>query len=209
MPTKPKATSKTNSRLELAKAINGITTKQDAFIKAVDSFKDLTKESLEELNLKIESKQTEFDQLEQKYNTILKQKKIETDQELQEYKYEAAKTILKERSETPIAAEELKSMKTELESLKKDRAEELAALVEQEKKRGADALKAALNNNNLTHKAEIAEMKATVDQQRKEIESLHKTVENMKEEIAAQRQLTKEVAQASRQAPITQQIGKQ
>ena len=60
----------------------------------------------------------------------------------------------------------------------------------------------------LTHKANNATLQTQVEQQKKEILVLQQTIEGMKAEIREQRELTKEVAQASSKAQITQSIGK-
>ena len=52
----------------------------------------------------------------------------------------------------------------------------------------------------LTHKAETAELIAQNKQHIREIEILNSTISNMKSEIAEQRNLTKEVAQAQANA---------
>jgi hypothetical protein len=51
-------------------------------------------------------------------------------------------------------------------------------------------------------------MKAQFNQQNKEIEMLNRTIETLKHEIAEQRLLTKEIAQAGSKSQITQTIGK-
>lgn len=62
--------------------------------------------------------------------------------------------------------------------------------------------------SDLIHKANNAEIKAQVEQQKREIEVLHNTIDNLKNELAEQRALTKEVAQASSRSQITQKFGK-
>lgn len=63
-------------------------------------------------------------------------------------------------------------------------------------------MKIALNNAQLTHKDEIAELGASVKQQEKEIINLNETIHNLRHELSEQRKLTKEVAEAGKQAPI-------
>lgn len=60
----------------------------------------------------------------------------------------------------------------------------------------------------LTHKANNAQLVAQVEQQKKEISVLNSTIENLKNEIKEQRELTKQVAMASSKSQITQTIGK-
>ena len=147
-------------------------------------------------------------ELEEKVKIDKKNKQIETDQLLAEYKYDGALKILDERSEVPILKSELESIQKRLDDMSKDRTEEIKKCVEEESKKGKDGLKAAINNATLTHKAETATLNATVEQQKKEIMTFEKSIANMQNEIAEQRKLTMQVAQASRAAPITQTIGK-
>ena len=78
----------------------------------------------------------------------------------------------------------------------------------EENKKYAAQMKTELSTMELTHKANNASLQAQVEQQKKEIQMLQQTIESMKVEIKEQRELTKEVAQASSKAQITQTIGK-
>ena len=79
--------------------------------------------------------------------------------------------------------------------------------LEESKKYNAQ-LKNETSTLELTHKANNATLQAQVEQQKKEIIVLQQTIDSMKGEIREQRELTKEVAQASSKAQITQSIGK-
>jgi hypothetical protein len=120
-----------------------------------------------------------------------------------EYKYKGACYILKEHGEEPISMHKLKNMKSELEELMKDRAEEIEAIKKKERESAEMSKNMAIRNQDLSHKAETAELNATVNQQKKEIQTLQNTIDNLRSELAEQRKLTKEVAEAGRQAPIT------
>lgn len=79
--------------------------------------------------------------------------------------------------------------------------------LEETKKYNAQ-LKSETTTIELTHKANNAVLQAQVEQQKKEIIVLQQTIDSLKAEIREQRELTKEVAQASSKAQITQTIGK-
>ncbi len=209
MKKKVDTSSRTNPRLEFSKAINSLTTKQDAFVKAIEALEQFKKEELVKFDLELEAKQDELKLLDEEFKHKLKNKQIECDQQFAEYSYKAAMELLKERDESSISNSELQRMREELSHLRGDVAKKISDATESEKVESKRALSAAIGNANLTHKAETAVLTATVDQQKKEILNLTQTIENLKKEVAAQRDLTKEVAMASRQAPITQQIGKQ
>jgi hypothetical protein len=192
-----------SERLELATAISNLTSKQDAFIKAIDVLENFKAETLTSLDLQIDAKKLELNALSEDYKHQMKSGEIETDQYLAEYKYNGALEVLKKSNEIPIGISELNSLRTELEKLREDRSEELEALKKKERERSAKELNAVLNNSQLKHKAEIATLTASVDQQKKEISTLQSTIQNLQHELAEQRKLTKDVAEASRQGAVT------
>jgi hypothetical protein len=196
-------TIKKSERLQLATAISNITAKQDAFIKAVEAMEYFKGETLTELDLEIASKKIELDNLADDYKKQIKDGQIETDQYLAEHKYDGAVNILKEINEVPIKSSELQKMRDTLTTLSQERDQEITDLKKKERDRGDKAMHAALNNMTLKHKAEIAELTASVNQQKKEIITLEATIKNLQNELAEQRKLTKDVAEAGRQAPIT------
>lgn len=200
--------SRSNPRLELAKALNTLSDRQDAFTKAISALEQFKKDELVRFDLELDAKQEELKQLEEEFQHKLKNKQIETDQQIAEYKYTAALNILRERNETTIVTTELEKMKEELNHLRSDLSKRITEAVEAERADSKRAISSAISNASLNHKAETAVLTATVDQQKKEIATLQATINNLKEEVAAQRALTKEVAMASKAAPITQQIGK-
>lgn len=200
--TKQRANQK-SERLELATAISNLTSKQDAFIKAIDILENFKTETLTSLDLQIDAKKLELNALSEDYKHQMRSGEIETDQYLAEYKYNGALEVLKKSDEVPISISELNMTRTELETLRQDRSEELETLKKKERERSAKELNAVLNNSQLKHKAEIAGLTASVDQQKKEISTLEKTIQNLQHELAEQRKLTKDVAEASRQGAIT------
>lgn len=186
-------------RLELAKAISNLTTKEDAFMKAVDALQNFKEDGLKRLELDMESRKLDLEELKQNIEHIKKNGQIEVDQFIKEYKYDGARKILDDRDEIPIEMDELTRMNDELKKLKMDRSEEMDDIKNKQKDKAKKALTCALNNSELKHKAEIAELKAQNNMSKHEITTLQKTIENLRDEIAEQRKLTKEVAEASRQ----------
>jgi len=99
-------------------------------------------------------------------------------------------------------------LQSELAQLHQGREEEMEKIKNEERANAKIALNSAVKNCQLEHKAETAQLKAVSEQQQKEIKSLETTIKNMQAEIAAQRQLTKEVAEAGKQGSIQQTFGK-
>ena len=192
-----------NPRLELAKAINAITQKMDGFEKAAEALKAHTKDTLVDFDMQIQAKNEELNRLTEEMEHAKKRGKTETELFLQEFRYEGAKKIVGDRHETPVPVTEYEQMKQTIARLTADRDKEIEAATKAEKDRSRSALEQALKMQELSHKAQTADLTATTNQQLKEIESLKQTIANLKEEVGAQRKLTEAVANASRQAPIT------
>lgn len=106
-----------------------------------------------------------------------------------------------------ILNREQKSLK-DYEDLKKTFDKQCDTIRNEEIKKYSAQLKAESNTMELTHRANNAQLQAQVEQQKREILMLSQTIESLKAEIREQRDLTREVAQASSKAQITQTIGK-
>ena len=92
--------------------------------------------------------------------------------------------------------------------LKKTFDKQCNQIKEDEKVKYQNQLKSDTLTMDLTHKANNAKLVAQVEQQQKEIAVLNSTIENLKSEMKEQRELTKQVAQASSKSQINQTIGK-
>lgn len=197
------ATKNQSERLELAKAISNISAKQESFVKAVDTLEKYKNEILVTLDLEIETKKKELEDLKESYERLQKDGQIDTNQFLREYRYKGAIEILEDSGEVPIKENKLEKMEAEIEELRGDRTEEMETIRKEERSQAKKNMELAIRNCELTHKAESAELNAEVKQQSNEIKNLRDTIENLKFELAEQRKLTKDVAESSRAAPIT------
>lgn len=92
--------------------------------------------------------------------------------------------------------------------LKKNFDKQCAQAREEERIKCQSKLENDTKTMELTHKANNAQLLAQVEQQKKEILVLNSTIENLKNELKEQRELTKQVAMASSKGQITQTIGK-
>lgn len=204
-----RAKSVKSERLTLAEAISSLVAKEEAFLKSVEDLKKFKADALSKLDLEIETKKTELQTLADEFKKTQKDKEIKIAQFLAEFQRKGAIEILEESQEVPIKAETLTKLKEKLETLQQDQTKELEKIKAEERASAKIALNAAIKTCELQHKAETAQLKAITEQQQKEIKTLEKTIESMKTEIAAQRQLTKEVAEAGKQGNIHQSFGKQ
>lgn len=167
----------------------------------------------QDLNKKLE---TEFVDKNKQLNNDHKNNQIEVKQKLSEYKIKACDDIAKEFNMILIKNEDHKMLlnnvqkaNQELDEIKKSLNDQCAAIKSEERSRYQAILKSELSTLELNHKANVAELKAQVEQQKKEIDVLQKTIDNLKHEIAEQRTLTKEVAIASSKSQINQKFGKE
>jgi hypothetical protein len=197
-----------SDRLILSKNLQNLLTKQEGFIKAVEQLKDFSNESIINLDLEIESKNTELKELTKRFKNEETDGKIQCDQNIQKYKYDAAIAILGEKNEIAIDKSNYDNLKSELSILKLKDKTEIDKLLKKERETGDRKLKYALDNCLLKHKAEHAELTAAVKQRDNQIITLQNSIENLKIEIAAQRELTKSVAEAGKQGQISQTFGK-
>lgn len=176
----------------------------------------------EELNNDLENKyKMKQQQLENEYHNKFtqlandyKNKQIEIKHQLNEFKEEGCNEIAEELNMTLVKNDEYEKLVSEaeqaeskLESLREELEEKHTNEMKKERELHTKQLQQERNMSELNHKAQTAELTAQANQQKKEIDMLLKTIENMKFEIAEQRTLTKEVAVASSKAQITQKIG--
>lgn len=196
-----------SDRLQLAQAINNLVVRGESFANALDELSNFSKERLVELDLKIEAKKSEFIDLTNKLENQFKDTEIKLRQSLQENKLVAAKEVLSTLDMTTITNAEYSNITTELAQLKSTFTSSIEKAVKEEQDKAKATLSQVLTNKELAHAAEIATLKATTDQQIKEINVLKETIKNLKEEIAEQRTLTKEVAIAGSKGAIQQSFG--
>lgn len=194
--------------LAFAKAVTKLGQKQDEFVNVFNEFKDLKAETLTEIQLELKTKRDELDNLDKEYEVKKKDLEIKLDQEIKEASYDKAVEILKEHSEIAVDEDEYNELTEQVETVRTELEEEMENKVTEEKEKAQKDLKQALLNNNLEHKAQIAMITAQVEQLTKERTTYESTISNLKGEIAAQRELTKQVAEAGKQGAISQSFGK-
>lgn len=179
-------------------------------------------ESYEERSKKLENKYKDLNRnMENEYNeknkelqNNYKNTQIEVKQKLAEFKVKACEDLAKEFNMLLIKNDEYKVLQDnvskankELQTLQQSFTDQCNAIRNEEKNKYNESLKIQNTTSELNNKAIMAELKAQVEQQKKEINVLSSTIENLKHELSEQRNLTKEVAQASSKAQITQNLG--
>jgi hypothetical protein len=194
-------------RKQLIKVVETLASKQDAFVKAVDSYDKLTKELIWDLDRDLELKKEELEKLNKNYENQLTDGKIQLEHDLKMYEYDTVVEILKKKNQMPFSELEINELKKQLTELKESSITELKKAIAIEKANAENKLNSAIENITLKHTAETAQLKAEVGQRSSEILVLQNSVKNLQSELAEQRNLTRDVASSSRQAPITQSFG--
>ncbi len=154
-----------SDRLQLAQSINNLVLRGDSFLSAMDELTSFSKERLVDLDLKIEAKKQEFQDLTIGLENQFKDVEIKLKQHLQENKLVAVKEVLAGLNMMYIETAEHTRLVTELDTLRTTSATQLQQAVSSEKAIGDAALKQALHNQELAHKAQIASLTAQVEQQ--------------------------------------------
>ena len=186
-----------SERLELAKAISNISTKGDAFVNAMENFKNFTKDALVKLDLDIDTKRLELSDLQKQIDHKIVNGRIDIQVSLREFKRESAVEMLKEMGETVIGDKELAALRQELQELRGNYDSAINAVKKEEAERREKAIGQATRNMELQHKATNATILALSEQQQREIGNLKGTINDLRQEISAQRDLTRSVAEAS------------
>jgi hypothetical protein len=125
------------------------------------------------------------------------------DRELAKYKFESARNVVENENFVVVEEEDYNKLLADKDNYEKSLGEQKAKL----EKDFHSQLNARLSTKDLEHQVASSEMKATIQQQTKEITRLESTIETLKQEIQAQRKLTESVASSSQKA-VTQNFGK-
>lgn len=190
-----------SERVTLAKAINTLTTRMDGFTKAVEKLSDFQRESLQEFDVQLTDKRTALEELDHQLEQNKNHHRIAVEQYLSECKYKGALKYLNEVNEVAINSNELEELRARVKELSEDQSERLKEAIAHQKTKSERGCKVQMNNLELKHKAEVAKMEAENEQYQREINNLLQSITNLKSEIAEQRKLTQQVAEASRPLP--------
>jgi len=188
-------------------------------------YKDLLEKLEKEYKEKMHSHQRDYDEKTKQLQTTYqetnrnlqneyKNNQIETQQKLKEYELKGCNEVVKKfnmiivnQADYSALNDTVTRSNKELDDLKKKFDASCNAVRHEERGKYEAELKRQHTTQDLTFKSQSAEMKAQLEQQKREITSLMQTIETLKNEIAEQRNLTKEIAQASAKAQITQKFG--
>jgi DNA repair exonuclease SbcCD ATPase subunit len=209
---------------KMTKTIESATKVQKEFNTNYEALTNFKNEELNELDYQLKLKNEECYNHLQDLTKLYNEKKRDLDTEYEARKYELqqdnqklmdelqrtyenkkfsdSRLIVEEEGYKVIQNDEFEKLQNELQHLNDDREEfEKTTTANMHKE-----LNARLKTQELQHQVQTSDMKAKIDNQEREIESLRDTINSLKEEIQAQRELTREVAQAG-QKSVTQNFG--
>lgn len=193
---------------QMTAAIQNMTKTGEGFRKAVEGFHDIEKNA----EMRILAKRRELQDLEtarQQEDAELertkKHKRLDMQQDLREFGYEYIKKMLGERNETALPVAELEAMKADLDHLKKTKEQTIVNVTAKEAERAEQKIAANLEMITLRHLAQTATLKAQNEQQEAQIKTLQQNVQALRDELNAQRELTKQVAYSQQATRYVQQ----
>jgi hypothetical protein len=114
---------------------------------------------------------------------------------------------LKARNEVPIKESDLKEKNSKLDSMTTKHEGELKSLEKKLTDEHKKTIAHELEKKDLENKSASAKLTAKNEQQIEQIKILQGTIETLKEELGEARELTKSVAESSRQGSIVQNMG--
>jgi hypothetical protein len=196
------------SQLALSKHISALAVTQTKFTKAVEELKEFKTDSLRELDLEITAKHGELDMLQLTLKNAEIDGKTVCDQRVAKHARDTAVEILKKTKEVPVPQERLAELDAEVKTLKRKRDEDLVSQEKDMEAKHKRATAAIISNQELKAKAELATLMAQVEQGKSQIKVYEASVSSMRDDIAAQRLLTQQVAEAGRQGSISQSFTK-
>lgn len=191
------------ANLELNKLVHKMTTIEQDFIQNVQNFESFKSDSIFTLDAQINDRKRKLLDLQEDYDQEQKRRRIDMDNQILKEKFEAARKFLEDHNYVPLDKEKLAI----LESTKQVAEDEARKTIEKEKEHSKRAVSEAVKAQGLQHKAEIAELQARVKQQEIQINHLSSILDKREKDVAAQIQLTKDVAESARSGAIKQNFG--
>lgn len=193
--------------LILANAISGMEKGMTTFNKSVETFTALREAIIQNLDNELKTKSRELDDLKLKFDTQKKSLQIDMEHAFKADAHAKALAVLKERAQTAIDTDELAALKKQVADLETKYTDDLKTQEDKLTAKRKYDIKSALHIQDLQHKATVAELTAQNNNHKSTIDDLRQQNERQRNEIAEMRTLVKQIAEASKSAPIVQHLG--
>ena len=186
-----------NSELELIKYTQQLVKTQDTFSKVMDEYKNFIASQLQEQLTTIGYNEQRLHDLEKQYEAMKKDKQVELDLYVKEFKRQSIDKFLEEFKERAVLVEDYQRLITDNEQLRQDASQSIDKAVAEERARNKQTQEYTKRTLELQKNAEVAKVTAQLETQKEQIQFLYDTIDSLKKDINAQRELTKDVANAA------------
>lgn len=194
--------------IQLTKAVKSLVKSFETHAKSFDSLQNTIKDIDEDLDLRIESKEKKMKELDEEYERNKKGLKIELDQEIKAYGYEKAVSLLADKKEIPVDVKTYELLKAELKELKETLEDQVKTAVNKVRGESKVQLSRELKTKDLEFNAKQAQIEAELKQKDREIDVLQGVIKDLKMDLDKQRDLTGQVAEASKPQYVPYQSNK-
>jgi hypothetical protein len=191
------------------KAVSSLKKFQETFVSAVGDCRQLIDVQIEENVLKIQHQIQQLEDLDVQYEKKQRQHdedyerkctsmRIDLEQALRTFGYVKACEIIKEHGEVTIDKEKLVLMQRDLLMAKADHKQEVDTAVGREREIAKQQLSQYEQTTKLQQEAAVAKVQARLEQKDDQIKVLNQTIQSLKEEVVAARELVGRVADSQR-----------
>lgn len=182
--------------------------KQEAFIKAVEDYRILEKESFQNLEITLTTKRRERDDLDTEYEQAKKNKKIAVDQEILEYSYQAALKILDQHHEKAVPITDYEALLKKCTDLEKKFETEIKAAVESERQSQTRSREFEKRTLILEHEKANVSDKSVIESLRIQLKNAETEMAKAQTRLDNQIELTKDIAKAASAPSVVQNYSK-
>ncbi len=191
------------TNLELNKLVHKMATIEQDFVQNVKNLENFKSDTIFTLDAQINDRKRKLLDLQDEYEQEQKRRRIDMDNQILKDKFDAANKFLEAHNFIAVEKEKYAN----LEVARQVSEDEARKTIDKEKEHSKRAVSEAIKAQGLQHKAECADLQARAKQQEIQIVHLNSILERREKDIAAQIQLTKDVAESSRSGAISQNFG--
>ena len=194
---------------QFTKSITQMTKAQETFKKSIETFQHLNSEVFGNLEIKLEQEQKKFQNvidskkqeialLEEEFERKKKNGKLDVEYAVKAHKLDVASKFLSENDMTAVKTEQWSLINKELAQLKANYKSDLELTLFNERKLHEGNVASIKKELRLIQEAKEAKLQASLDQKDQQVLVLKETIKDLKRDVTAQRELTRDVAKAAR-----------
>jgi hypothetical protein len=185
--------------VQLNMNLQSISKNQDNFVNSVAQCRELLETLESTLNMRINAKRAEIEQLEIKFEQEKRNKTIELELEIKKHTGDWLDKVLDDRHEVAVSENEYDRL-VNLDKSHNDKVQEARRqAIDEEREKNRTYIQSFKETLELQKRAEVCTVTAQIEQLQKHIKVLEETILNQKKEIDEQRNLTRDIASSSSQ----------